>query len=266
MSKLIWDALGERYYETGVSNGALYPYNVLTNKYLAGVAWNGLTACNLSPEGAEANDFYADNMKYFTLISVETLKATIEAYYSPVEFDECDGTASIATGVSVGQQTRKPFGFAYKTILGNDTEENDYGYKIHILYGCKASPSERSSSTVNDSPEPGTLSWELSTTPVAVKNKKNTAHVTIDSSKISAAGLALIEAYLFGVDEFSSTLTYAVGEFVVEGTKVYRATTAVTTPGAFDEENWEEMTGMTGDPTLLLPDEIAAVLATVPQG
>lgn len=197
MTKLTWDATGARLYETGVKNGVLYPQDSNGN-YPLGVAWNGLTAVTESPSGAEASPLYADDIKYLNLISNEEFGATIEAYTYPDEFAECDGSAALATGVYVGQQRRKAFGLAYRTTLGNDVDANDYGYKLHLIYGALAAPSEKAYATVNDSPEALTFSWEVSTTPVAVTGFKPTASVTIDSTKVDAAKLAVLEDILYG--------------------------------------------------------------------
>lgn len=197
MAKLKWDVSGERLYETGISNGVLYVQDD-NGKYPKGVAWNGLTAVTESPSGAEPTALYADNIKYLSLLSTEEFGATIEAYQSPDEFDECDGTSSIADGVMFGQQDRKQFGLAYKTILGNDIDKNNHGYKLHLVYGALAAPSEKAYNTVNDSPEAITMSWEVSTTPVEVDGYKPTATVTIDSTKVNAAKLAKLESILFG--------------------------------------------------------------------
>ena len=174
--------------------------------YDKGVAWNGLTAVTESPSGAEATALYADNIKYLNLISAEDFAATIEAYMSPEEFDECDGTAEIAPGVTIGQQKRKMFGLSFRSIIGNDTDGNDHGYKIHIIYGATASPSERAYATVNDSPEAMTLSWELTTTPVAVTGHKPTAHLEINSTKVDPEKLAALEAILYGSDSEEARL------------------------------------------------------------
>lgn len=196
MSALVWDQSSERLYETGVDRGVLYP--VTNNAYGTGVAWNGLTAVNESPSGAEPSDIYADNIKYLTLRSAETFGATIEAYTYPDEFAECDGSATVATGVTIGQQTRKSFGLCYRTLVGNDTDGQDHGYKLHLIYGCTASPSEKSYQTVNDSPEAITFSWEVSTTPVNVKDHKPTAQLIVDSTKVDKAKLDTLEAQLYG--------------------------------------------------------------------
>lgn len=200
MSKIVWDAIGEHTFETGVRNGVLYLKGV-EGTYNTGVAWNGLTSVSESPEGAEATDLYADDVKYLTLMSAENFKATIEAYTYPVEFEECDGSATIAKGVVIGQQTRKPFGLCYRTAIGNDTDGNEHGYKLHIVYGCQASPSEKQYSTINDSPEAITFSWEVNTTPVNVNGKKPTATLIIDSTKADKAKLTALEAILYGSEE-----------------------------------------------------------------
>ena len=196
MAVLTWDQTGEKLYETGVQKGVLYPMDGAV--YGKGVAWNGLTAVNETPSGAESTKLYADDIKYLDIRSAEEFGATIEAYSSPEEFDACDGTASLADGVNIGQQNRKGFGFCYRSTIGNDTEYNNYGYKLHIIYGLTASPSERSYSTVNDSPEAATLSWEVSSTPVNVAGFKPTSIVTINSKKINPEALKEIEDALYG--------------------------------------------------------------------
>ena len=197
--RLVWDKTGERYYETGVSQGVLYPQNS-DGTYPQGVAWNGLTGVTESPSGAEATALYADNIKYLNLISTEEFGATIEAYTYPDEFAECDGSASIATGVAIGQQPRKTFGMSYKTQLGNDVDGNAHGYKLHIIYGATASPSEKAYATINDSPEAITFSWEVTTTPVSVSGFQPTANLTIDSTKVDAGKLKKLEDILYGTD------------------------------------------------------------------
>ena len=197
--KLVWDKTGEHFYETGVKNGVLYPMSA-SGTYPKGVAWNGLTAITESPSGAEATALYADDIKYLNLMSNEEFGATVEAYTYPDEFAECDGSASLTEGVYIGQQARKTFGLCYRTTLGNDAKGNDYGYKLHIIYGAMASPSEKAYSTINDSPDAITFSWELSTTPVAVANFKPTASLTIDSTKVDAAKLTALEEILYGKD------------------------------------------------------------------
>ena len=200
MSKIVWDAIGEHTFETGVRNGVLYLKDA-EGAYSNGVAWNGLTSVSESPEGAEPTDLYADDIKYLTLMSAENFKATIEAYTYPVEFEECDGSATIAKGVVIGQQSRKPFGLCYRTAIGNDTDGNEHGYQLHIVYGCQASPSEKQYSTINDSPEAITFSWEVSTTPVNVTGKKPTATLIIDSTKTDKAKLTALEAILYGSEQ-----------------------------------------------------------------
>ena len=203
--KLTWDQTGERIYETGVSNGVLYVQKA-NGSYDNGVAWNGLSTVTESPSGAESNAIYADNIKYLALTSAEEFGATVEAYTYPDEFAECDGSAEVADGVMIGQQDRKAFGMAYKTIVGNDTEKNAHGYKLHMIYGATAAPSEKGYSTVNDSPEPITLSWELSTTPVEVTGYKPTATLVIDSTKANSEKLKALEDILFGSDETEARL------------------------------------------------------------
>lgn len=204
MTKLNWDVQGERYYETGVSKGVLYPFK--EGKYSKGVAWNGLTAVTESPSGAEPTPLYADNIKYLNLLSNEEFAATVEAYTYPDEFAECDGSAELAAGVSVGQQKRIPFGMSYVTKVGNDTDGQDYGYKIHLIYGALAKPSQKNYATINDNPEAITFSWELSTTPVAVPNLKPTACITIDSKKVTPEKLKKIEDKLYGTESEEATL------------------------------------------------------------
>ena len=191
MSKLVWDQIGERYYETGVKQG---------------VAWNGLTAVTESPSGAEASPLYADDIKYLNLISNEEFGGTIEAYTYPDEFAECDGSAALTAGVMIGQQPRKTFGLCYRTTIGNDIVNNDYGYKLHLVYGALAAPSEKAYATINDSPEAITFSWEFSTTPVNVTGHKPTACITIDSTKCDKGKLAALEAILYGGESTEARL------------------------------------------------------------
>jgi hypothetical protein len=197
MAKLIWDKTGERVYETGVKKGVLYVQDN-AGAYPAGVAWNGLTAVTESPSGAEATALYADDTKYLNLISEEEFGATVEAYTYPDEFAACDGSVELAEGVSIGQQNRKAFGMAYQTTLGNDTEGTAHGYKLHLIYGAMAAPSEKAYASINDSPEAITFSWDLTTTPVEVTGHKPTASLTIDSTKVDATKLAALEKILFG--------------------------------------------------------------------
>lgn len=198
MAKVVWDDIGEKKYELGVDHGMLYP--MVANAYTNGVPWNGLTGVTESPSGAEANKNYADNIEYANILSAEEFGATIEAFTFPDEFKACDGYAEIAEGVVIGQQNRAKFGFSYRTKTGNDTEGQDLGYKIHVVYGAQASPSERSYSTINDSPELTTLSWEVSTTPVPVPGHKPTATLIFDSTKVAAAKMKAIEDILYGTD------------------------------------------------------------------
>lgn len=197
MAKLVWDETGKRLYETGVKNGVLYPQSK-EGTYPKGVAWNGITAVTESPSGAEPTALYADNIKYLNLVSAEEFGATIEAYTYPEEFEACDGSAELAKGVTIGQQTRTPFGLCYRTEVGNDTEGEAHGYKLHLIYGATASPSEKAYNTINDSPEAMTLSWEVTTTPVSVTGFKPTACLTIDSTKVDKENLDKIEDVLYG--------------------------------------------------------------------
>lgn len=204
MSKLIWDKTSERLYETGVQKGVLY--TMTSGEYDNGVAWNGLTAVTESPSGAEATALYADDIKYLNLVSAEELGGTIEAYMYPDEFMACDGSAELATGIYVGQQDRKSFGLCYRTVLGNDTENNAYGYKIHIIYNALAAPSEKAYATINDSPEAITFSWEFKTTPMKVEGFKPTASIVIDSTKVDKTKLTALEDLLYGTADKEATL------------------------------------------------------------
>lgn len=257
---IVWDKNGERLFETGVDRGVLYPINA-SGAYTPGVAWNGLTGITESPSGAETTKLYADNIKYLNMLSAEEFGATIEAYMYPKQFEACDGSADIADGVTIGQQTRKVFGLCYRTLIGNDVDGNEHGYKLHMLYGCQASPSEKGYQSVNDSPEAITFSWELTTTPVNVTGYKPTACLIVDSTKVNAEKLAKLEAVLYGVDAetYDASKTYAVGDFVIEGGKTYKCKTAVTSPESFDSAKWEESTD--NEPKLPLPDEIAKIFA-----
>lgn len=198
MAALVWDKVGEHYYETGVKKGVYYQLDTSTNTYPKGVAWNGLMAVTQSPSGAESNPYYADDIKYLEIRSAEDFGATIEAYTYPEEFAESDGSAHPVAGVTIGQQTRKAFGFSYVTTIGNDTEGVDHGYKIHLVYNATASPSERNYQTINDNPEPNALSWEVATTPINITGYRPVAHLEIDSTKVDATKLAAFEKVLYG--------------------------------------------------------------------
>jgi hypothetical protein len=205
MSKIVWDKTGERFYETGVQNGVLYVRDA-AGLYPLGVPWNGLISVTESPSGAEATPQYADNIKYLNMVSAEEFAATVEAYTYPDEFAACDGSAEVAPGVYIGQQSRRTFGLAYKSVVGNDVDGNDLGYKLHLIYGALAAPSEKAYATINDTPEAITFSWEISTTPVAVAGFKPTASLTIDSTKVSADNLAVLEDIMYGTDEADARL------------------------------------------------------------
>ena len=195
--KIVWDEVGEMFYETGVDRGVLYPQDKL-GAYPVGVAWNGLTAITESPTGAEPTPLYADNIKYLNLLSVEEFGATIEAYTYPEEFEKCDGSAELKPGVTIGQQPRDSFGLSYRTVIGNDLEGSEHGYKIHLIYGAKAAPSDKGYETINDTPDAITFSWEVTTTPVPVEGFKSTASLVIDSTKVTPENLAALEAVLYG--------------------------------------------------------------------
>lgn len=208
MSQITWDKVGERFYEAGVDHGVIYSYDTENKEYNGGEAWNGLTSVNESPSGAEASPTYADNIKYLNLVSAEDYGSTIECLFYPDTFAECNGERAIATGVTIGQQPRKIFGFCYRTQLANDTEGIEYGYKLHLVYNCLAAPSEKSHGTINDSPEAGTMSYTISTTPVEVTGYKPTAHVVIDSTTTDAAKLTALEAILYGTENTDPRLPF----------------------------------------------------------
>ena len=269
MSKIVWDQSGERTYETGVKYGVLYP--VSSGNYGTGVAWNGLTAVTESPSGAETTSLYADDIKYLNLVSAEDFGGTIEAYTYPEEFKQCDGSASIADGVVIGQQDRKSFGLFYRTTLGNDTDSNAYGYKLHIVYGALASPSEKAYSTINDSPEAITFSWEFKTTPVNVTGHKPTALITIDSTKCDPTKLAALEDILYGK---ADTVTYTefTGESFAQGVTYYERSGAGTEQSPYVYTPTQDLTKQVSKtyytkettvnaPRLPLPDEIATLMA-----
>ena len=214
MAKLVWDAIGEHLYETGVDQGVLYPWDSTQNAYGTGVAWNGLTTITETPSGADFTAIYADNIKYLNLQAAEEFGGTIEAYTYPDEWMECDGSAEIATGAVIGQQARKSFGLCYRTKIGNDVDSSEHGYKLHIVYGCLATPSERAYQTINDSPEAISFSWEFQTTPVPVlgangqpiNGAKPTSIITIDSTKADATKLATLEGILYGGENTEARL------------------------------------------------------------
>ena len=265
MSKLVWDKIGERLYETGVDHGVLYPG--VKGAYPEGFAWNGLTNVNESPSGAEATPIYADNMEYLNLISAEKFAATIEAYTYPDQFAECDGSVEAAPGVSIGQQARKSFGMSYRSMVGNDVEDTDYGYKLHLVYNGKAAPSERARNTVNESPEAVQLSWSVSTTPVVInavnpvtgKVYKPTSHMVIDSTKTDPKKLVAFEEILYGKDgKFTATTDTDFGS----GKKYYELVDgeyAETSDTTFDSaKTYYEATVEPVKPRLPLPDEVIA--------
>lgn len=200
MARLIWDAVGEKFFETGIDHGAFYPVDVKTGAYQTGVAWNGLISVTESPSGAEATKLYADNIKYLSLLSAEDFGGTITAYYYPTEFEVCDGTAQPVPGATIAQQPRRSFGFAYRTKIGNDAAGQDLGYKIHLVYGALASPSEKTRSTVNESPSAVEFSWTFTTTPVPVSGYNPTAHFILDSTILPVAAMTAVEDKLFGTD------------------------------------------------------------------
>ena len=205
MARLIWDEVGQRFFETGVKNGVLYVQDN-DGTYKNGVVWNGLTAVTESPSGAEETPLYADDVKYLTLRSAEEFGATVEAYTYPEEFEQCDGSASIAEGITIGQQARRAFGLCYRTSVGNDIQGQNFSYKLHLIYGCTVAPSEKSYSTINDNPEAITFSWELSTVPVPVDGFSPTASLVIDASKVDEGKMQLLENALFGDDQNEAKL------------------------------------------------------------
>lgn len=263
MSKVIWDAQGEHLYETGVNHCVLYPYSTATKKYAPGVAWNGITGITESPSGAEATPLYADNIKYLNLISAEEFAATIEAYTYPDEFAVLDGTGTLADGVNVGQQNRGLFGLCYRTELGNDVDGNDYGYKIHLIYGAKASPSEKAYATINESPEAITFSWSINTTPVEVPGFKNTATITIDSTKADETKLGQLLDILYGTDatyaEFSgSTFVSGTDYYEIDGTGAYVKTEDESPQTG---KTYYTQTSAGTDAELPLPKRVAEIFA-----
>lgn len=232
MARIIFDKTDERFFETGVKNGVLYQKE--SGVYVNGVPWNGLTAVNETPSGGEATAYYADDIKYFSLTAAEDIGATAEAYYYPDEFAECDGSAETAPGVYISQQQRKTFGLSYRTSIGNPDKGVEYGYKLHLLYGCQASPSERSYSSISDSPDPNTLSWSISTTPENVTGHKPTALVTIDSTKVPADKLTALEDILYGTesDEPRMPLPDEVIALLKDTGTTYKSATSTSTTSA----------------------------------
>lgn len=279
--KIQWDASGEHKYETGVDHAVLYPIDE-NGDYSNGYAWNGISSVNESPSGAEATPVWADNIKYLNLYSAEEFGATIEAYTYPDEFAECDGSAESAPGVYIGQQSRKTFGLAYRSRIGNDTMGDEYGEKIHLIYGAKASPSQRSYSTVNDSPEAATMSWELTTTPIAVSGMKPTSLITIDSTKTDAAKFEQLKQILYGTpahdtipavykvtedSTYNSLVTYYTrsGAGTNESPYVYTEATGIDAFAAgttyYEKVSDTVDPAAAVDPRLPLPDEVISILA-----
>ena len=266
MAAIVWDETGQKIYETGTDRGVLYPIDTTTATYPNGYAWNGLTSVSESPSGAEESALWADNIKYGSLYSAEEYGFTINAYQSPEEFDECDGTAEIAQGVTAGQQTRKRFGFSWRTLVGNDVSGNDYGYKIHLVYGAMASPSDREHSTVNDSPDAEELSWECTTVPVPVANFKPTSHIVINSVTADAAKMTALEAILYGYD---TTVYVETADTAKQTGKTY-----YTRSGTEGSYTYAEFTGntfssdttyyeaATAGPRLPLPAEVISIMGS----
>lgn len=267
MAKLVWDKIGEHFFTTGVDRGVLYKYDKTLNGYGKGVAWSGLTSVEESPSGAEANAYYADNIKYLNIISNEEFGCTIGAYYYPDEFKSCNGLSEVAAGVTVGQQTRDTFAFAYRTLIGNDTEGTNKGYIIKLVYGCTASPTSQSHSTISDNVEPGELSWEVSTTPIAVEGKKPTATIDIDSTKVDSDKLASFEAILYGSE---GTVSYeevtdtagknpsAEGWYERSGSaEPYTYTLSTDTTVDSSKTYYAKVTSGGTDARIPLPDEVA---------
>lgn len=269
MSRLKWDQVGERYYETGTKQGVLYLKT--DNGYGKGIAWNGLTGFSESPDGADTTDLYADDIKYLSIRAKENFKGTITAYTYPEEFEQCDGSASPIKGMKIGQQVRKPFGFVYRTAIGNDVDFDDHGYKIHIVYGATASPSSKDFKTINDSPEAIEFSWEIDTTPVDVGKingviYKPTATIELDSTRLSAEKMAKIEDILYGTDTGTDTYTAFDGDAFATGTTYYEKVDneyVATEDTVFDAEKtyYTKTAGTAADARLPLPAEIYQILA-----
>lgn len=261
MPKLIWDNVGEKKFEAGIDHGVLYPQES-NGTYPEGVVWNGLTSVSETPEGGDPNDFYADNIKYGTLRGTENFNGSIEAYMFPDEFYEMDGSAEIATGIRVSGQSRKTFGLCYRSLIGNDVSGLDLGYKIHLVYGASVSPSDQSHETINDSPEPGTMSWEFTTVPVPVTGMTPTAHLVIDSTKVDSTALTTLEEVLYGSDTTyvyfpTSDETKQTGKtyYTKSGDTYSEFTGSEFAPGT----TYYERT--TAGPRLPLPDEILEMIA-----
>lgn len=267
MGKLTWDETGEHLYETGVDHGVVYPYDTVTKSYTNGEAWNGLTGWTESPSGAEETALYADNIKYLSLRSAEEFGATVTAYTFPDTVAVLDGSVEPAKGVKIYQQARKSFGMAVRTIIGNDVETNDYGYKHHLVYGLTMSPSEKAYSTVNDSPEAIEFSWELSSVPVAVNGHKATSVITIDSTKVDPAKLKQLEDILYGTDATDASYVKTT-DSVMDSTKTYYELSGsdyvVTSDSSFepDKDYYEQIPATEAtDARLPLPDEVIALFS-----
>lgn len=268
MTAIVWDESADRLYETGIDHVVLYKLNA-SGLYTGGVAWNGVTALNENPSGADPTDLWADNIKYLSIRAAEQFGFGIEAFTYPDEWMECDGSVEPTPGLVVGQQSRKPFGLSYRTIVGNDIKDNDYGYKLHLVYNATASPSSRSYQTVNDSPDAITFSWDCTTTPIVVNGHsemKPTSLLTIDSTKVDETKLNALKAILYGIDapEFSTTKTYPAGSYVTHENKVYTNAAAIETAGAWNASNWTEIENP--EPRLPLPDEVITLLTPANNG
>lgn len=265
MPRLTWDQNGERLYEVGVRMGVCYPQHT-DGTYPNGEAWNGLISVTESPTGAEPNPLYADDIKYLNLISAEELEGSIEAYTYPAAFAACNGEAEIATGVKIGQQARTPFGMCYRTVLGNDTQLENYGYKLHLIYGATVTPSEKAYETINDSPDAITMSWDFSTTPVNVTGKKPTASIEIDSTKVDSAKLAALEAILYGSDatvyvESSDTAKATGKTYYTRASDGNGGYTYTEFSGSSFSAGTTYYEAVTAGPRLPLPDEVATLTA-----
>lgn len=268
MSKLVWDGQGEKKFEAGVDHAVLYP--VSSGNYPKGVAWNGITSISESPEGGDAQDFYADNIKYGSLRGAENFNGTIECYTYPEEWKACDGRKELVTGVTIAQQNRQAFGLSYRTLIGNDTEGLDLGYILHLIYNATASPSQKSRSTINESPEAGTMSYEFKTTPVGVsviQNAKATSHIEIDSTKVSSTAMAAIERVLYGTDagnEYVAVTPVGTENPTTEGWyELVEGTYTLSSDTTVDSEKtyYEKISTTAADPRMPLPDEVYSIIA-----